>query len=170
MRLEQGFAHAAVAAGHDGLEAAEIRLVIAVVDAFGVQVRLQQVYAPQVFLRRDLRRPLERREGLGDKIGRGQIDGQAALFPVPVFSPDLQDLVDQLGDADDVLVRLGRQAQHEIELHAVPAAGECRGAGFQNLMLGDIFVDRVTQALRASLGRKGQSALAHLLHAQHQLT
>ena len=68
--------------------------MIAVVDALGVQVRLQQVYAPQVFLRRDLRRPLERREGLGDKVGRGQIDGQAALLPAPVFPPDLQDLID----------------------------------------------------------------------------
>ena len=86
------------------------------------------MHAPQIFLRRDLCLPLEGRERLRHEIGRRQIDGQAALFVDRIRLPFLNDLIGQLRNADDVLVRLGRQAQHEIELHAVPPAGKRRAA------------------------------------------
>ena len=103
--------------------------MIAVIDALCVQICLQQMDTPQILLRRDLRRPLERCKGLRDKIRRCQIDGQATLFPAAILSPDLKNFVDQLCNADHIFIRLSRQAQHEIQLHAVPAAGKGRGTG-----------------------------------------
>ena len=75
----------------------------------------------------------------------------------------------QIGDPDHVLVRFRRQAEHEVELHAVPASGKRRSAGLQYFFLGDVFIDGVAQALRSGLRRKGKAALAHLLHLEHQL-
>ena len=169
MRLQQCLSDAAVAACHDGFQTAEVGFVIAIVDAFCVQVCLQQMDAPQIFLRRDLRCPLKRREGLRDKIRRRQIDRQPALFPAAVLPPDLKDFIDQLRNANYILIRFRRQTQHEIQLHTVPAAGKGRGAGGENFFFCYVFIDRVAQALRSSLRCERQAAFAHLLDAHHEL-
>ena len=81
----------------------------------------------------------------------------------------MQHLVCHLRDAEDVLVRLGGQTQHIIELDRVPAAGEGDLAGVEQILLGDVFVDRVAQALAAALDGEGQAALAHLLQPLHDV-
>ena len=130
---------------------------------------LQQMHTPQVFLWRNLFFPLERRKGLRHKIGCGEVYHEPALFAAGRLVPRPDDLVRKLRDADHVLIRLGRQAQHKIQLHAVPPAGEGRGARLQNFLLGHVLVDRVAQALRPGLGRKRQAAFSHLLHLHHEL-
>ena len=72
-------------------------------------------------------------------------------------------------DAQHVLVRLCRQAEHKVELDVVPAAGKGRGAGGENLLFGDVFIDDVPQPLGTGLRCKGQAAFADLLQLLHQL-
>ena len=93
----------------------------------------------------------------------------AALFVGGVFPPRFEDLVDQFGNAQNVLVGLCGQAQHKVELDVVPAAFKRGGTGLQDLRLRHILVDSVAQALGTGLRRKGQTALAHLLQPQHQV-
>ena len=124
---------------------------------------------PQIFLRGDLGLPLEGREGLGHEKGRGEIDGKSPLFAGGVVPPGVDDLSHQVGNGQHVLVGLGGQAQHKVELDVVPPAGEGRGAGGENLLLGDVFIDGVPQALAAGLGGEGQAALADPLDLEHQL-
>ena len=81
----------------------------------------------------------------------------------------MEHLIGHLRNADDVLVRLRGQAQHVIELHAVPAAGKGDLTGVEQILLGDVFVDRVPETLAAALHSEGQAALAHLLQLLHQL-
>ena len=73
-----------------------------------------------------------------------------------------------LGNAEHVLVRLSREAQHEVELDRAVAAGKGAAAGGQQVLLGEILVDGVAQALRAGLGRKGQAGLSSLLQSLHE--
>ena len=143
--------------------------MIAVVHGLAVEMVLEQMDPAQVFLRGDLGLPLERREGLRDEERCGQVDGEAPLLVAGVLLPGLDDLPDQLRDAQHVLVGLRGQAQHEIELHIVPAAGEGRGAGGQNLFLGDVFIDGVPEPLGSGLRREGQAAFPHPLDLQHQV-
>ena len=97
------------------------------------------------------------------------MDTKAPLFIHRVFLPGLNDLIDQLGDAQYVLVGLRWQAQHEIELDVVPAAGEGLTAGVEDFLLRQILIDHVPQALGTRLGSKGQTAFSHRLQLFHQL-
>ena len=97
------------------------------------------------------------------------MDAHAALFVAGVLAPRLQDLIDELCDAEHILVRLRGQAEHEVELHIVPAALKGNGAGIEDLLLRDILIDGVAQALRTGLRRERQAALAHLLQPQHEI-
>ena len=128
------------------------------------------MHPAHILLRRDLCLPLEGREGLGHKEGRGEVDGKPPLFVGSVLLPDLKDLPHQIRNSDDVLVGLRGKPQHEVELHVVPAAGESRGAGGEHLLLGDILVDGVPEALAARLRSKGEAALAYPLHLGHELS
>ena len=118
----------------------------------------QQMAAAQIFLRRDLLFPLERRVGLGDKVCRGDMHPQPPLLVHGLFLPGQNHLVHQLRDTENVLVRFRWQTQHEIELDIVPAAGKGVGAGCQNFVLGQILVDDVPQALGSRLRGEGQAA------------
>ena len=63
-----------------------------------------------------------------------------------------------------VLVLLGRQSDHEIELHSAPATREDAFRRLHELRLGDIFVHDVTHALASRLRRKGEPPRTLLLH------
>ena len=129
----------------------------------------QQVHAAQVLLYAYLRLPLEWAVRLGDEARRryGYLD--TAVFVLCVHAPAVQHLVRHLRDADYVFVRLRRQAEHIIQLHTVPAAGKGYRAGVQQVLLRDVFVYRVAQALAATLDGEGQAAFAHLLELLHKL-
>ena len=77
--------------------------------------------------------------------------------------PIFDDVARELGDAERVLVHLGRQAGEEVELHAPPALrvrGVDRGV---EVVLGDELVDHLAHPPRAGLGREREPGAAHLL-------
>ena len=104
---------------------------------------------------------------LRHEAGRADRNTHAARLVFGVHPPRVQHLIGQLRDAEHVLVRLCRQAEHKVQLHTVPPALERDAAGMEQILLPHILVDRVAQALRTGLGREGQAAFAHFLQAAH---
>jgi hypothetical protein len=72
----------------------------------------------------------------------------------------LDDLLGQLGDLEDVLVGLGRQAAHEVELDLPPAGAIGRGDGVDQVVLGDHLVDDLADPLTAPFGGEGEAGSA----------
>jgi len=106
----------------------------------------------------ELRLPLEGGVGLGHKGADPDIDlAASASVSVGLFFG----LHCQLSNGVDVLHGLGRQADHEIELHDLPAQGEGVPAGVQQVLLGNTLVDDPAQALAAGLGGQGKSGFAY---------
>ena len=66
------------------------------------------------------------------------------------------DVLGHLGDLEDVLVGLGRQPAHEVELHLAPAGGVGGGDGADQVVLAHHLVDDLAQPLAAALGGEGQ--------------
>ena len=166
----QHVGQAAVAPGEDGLQIAGLGVMPVVGDGtVPLQSVPQQVHPPLVLLHRDLGVPLEGSVGLGDKPGGGHGDAHPAGAVGSALPPALVHLPGQISDAQHVLVGLGGQAQHEVELYAAPAAGEGGAAGLQQVLLPQILVDGVAQTLCARLRGKGQTALAHPLQALHEV-
>ena len=94
---------------------------------------------------------------------------QPSLLVHRIGLPGLDDLINQLRNAQNILVSFRGQTQHKVELHIVPAAGKGIGAGAQDLILCQILVDHIPQALSTGFRRKGQTAFAHGLQLFHQL-
>ena len=65
-------------------------------------------------------------------------------------------LLGQVGDREHVLVGLGGQAAHEVELHLPPAVGVRRRDRADQVLLGDHLVDHLAHPLRPALGGEGQ--------------
>ena len=114
------------------------------------------------YIHRVLRLPLEGREGLGHK-GRSR-DRHArglALGTIRGAVKGIEHLFAEQRDLSYVVHRFGRQTDHEIELDGGIPALKRDAASVHQLVLKDVFIDRVAQALTARLGSKGQAALAH---------
>src|SRR5262249_15767677 len=60
----------------------------------------------------------------------------------------------ELGDAEDVLLGLAGQADHEVELQAPPSEVGEQARGVEQLLLAVLLLDDVAQALGAGLGRE----------------
>ena len=73
-----------------------------------------------------------------------------------------------VGNAEHVLVRLGRKAEHEVELDRAVSARKRAAAGFEQIFLRQILVDGVAQSLCARLGCKREAGLSALLQPLHQ--
>ena len=86
-----------------------------------------------------------------------------------VLPPGEIDLAGQIRDAQHILVSLGGQAQHEVELHAAPPAGESGAAGLEQVLLPQVLVDGVPQPLGPRLRREGEASLPHPLEPLHQI-
>ena len=102
---------------------------------------------------------------MGLRHEAGAADGHlhAAAFGVlGIGVVEVYHLLGGLGDALDVLHRLGGKAHHEVELDGGVAVGKGQRAGLFDLVPGDVLIDDVAQALGAGLSGKGQAALAHL--------
>ncbi len=63
-----------------------------------------------------------------------------------------------------VVVGLGGQARHEVELDLLGAGGEGAPHAGHDVLLGDVLVDHVAQALAARLGREGEGRRPLLLY------
>ena len=75
----------------------------------------------------------------------------------------------EMGDALHVLLGLGRKAHHKVELYFVPTALECLLGAVENHFFRQSFVDHITHPLGSRLRRKGETALAHILHLAHHV-
>ena len=153
---------AAVAAREDALDDGEARIVVVEGDGAVRDVLLEQLLAALELLDGQLAEPLERRVGFRHEAGDGDRDLAAAL--ALDLRVEIDDLLGELSDADDVFVRLRRQAHHEVELDLLPALAERGAAGLHEVLLRHALVDDVAQALRARLRRERQAGLPHLLH------
>ena len=74
-----------------------------------------------------------------------------------------------LHDAAHVVVGLGGQADHEVELHLPPAAGKDALGRLVELLLGDVLVHHVAHPRCARLRSEGEPGGAHLLDLVEQL-
>ena len=131
-------------------------------DGFHISLLFTQL------IERVLRVPLERGLRLGHEARSRCCDAYAARAVIRVHAPAVGDLFADLSNTVQILRSLSRQADHEIQLDIVPAALECDLARVQHILLADIFVDHITQALGARFAGKGQPTLARFLHALHQ--
>ena len=81
----------------------------------------------------------------------------------------MHDAGGHVGDPQHILVRLGGQSQHEVELHRAVTAGEGGAAALEQVLQRDILIDDVPQPLRTRLRREGQAGLAALGQTLHQV-
>ena len=154
----------AVALGEDAFQEAGLAVVVVDPDlpAAGTGALHQMLLLLAQHLLRIHGDELEGRVGLGDKAGTADGHLHPTALGMRRIIVEVHDLLGRLGDALDVLHRLGGQAHHEVELDRGIAVGKRDGAGLFDLVPGDVLVDDIAQALGAGLGRKGQAALAHL--------
>ena len=96
--------------------------------------------------------------GLGDEAA--DADGAADVARAGHLAAGADDVARHLGDLEDVLVGLGRQADHEVELHLPPAGGVRRRDGVDEVLLAHHLVDDLAQALRPALGGERQPGAA----------
>src|SRR3954447_18913789 len=80
-------------------------------------------------------------------------DGAADVARPGHLAAGGDDLLRQVGDLQDVVVGLGRQAAHEVELDLAPARGVRGGHRVDQVLLGDHLVDDLADALAAALRR-----------------
>ena len=163
-----------ITAGKDTLEHGSVGLMPHVADALlvlhGANFIFHDLSPGKIILLPVHRRPLEGCERLRHE--EGGRDGDLA-FAVAFGLGDLvvivADCLGQMGDALHVVLRLGRQSQHKVELDLVPAAVESRRGPLHDILFRDALVDDIAEPLRAGLRREGQGALLDILHLLHHI-
>src|SRR6266516_1249973 len=153
----------AVTAREETLDDRRLAPVVTVTDAAPVA----RVAAQRAAERREptvycagaaLRRPLERRVRLGHE--RADRHGAADVTAPGCLPARLDHVPGETGDGEHVIVGLGGQATHEVELHLPPTAGVGGGHGLDQIFLGDHLVDHLADAFRAAFGREGEPGAA----------
>ena len=152
-------ADATIAATQQSFDDARLPIVVTETDGPAVLPitadRIAQLGQPGVHgFMITLRCPLER----GMRLGHEPTDAHRAADISP--SADLTTGGDhplgQLRDRQHVLVGLGRQAAHEIQLDLPPAVRVRRRDRADQIVLGDHLVDHLAHPLGATLGREGE--------------
>ena len=113
--------------------------------------------------------PLERRERLRHKAGDADGHrGALSLVGIRILIVFFNHALGKERDALNIFIGLGGQSVHEIELdrRLAHVVGNIDRA--EQIRLADVLIDRVTQALRACLGRKGEAAGLDGGHLVHQ--
>ncbi len=130
-------------------------------------VVLQKLLPALELLNRQLAEPLERRIRFRHEAGHGNRD--PAATPALDFSIKVDDFLSELGNTNDIFVRLRRQAHHKVELDLLPALAEGRTAGLHEIFFRDALVDDIAQTLRAGFRRKRQTRFSDLLHLMRKV-
>ena len=152
-------ANSAIAAGEQSFDLAGLAVVVAEPDRPGVPAVAADGFAqlgqPGVNgLVVALRRPLERRVRLGhERADRHRAPDVAMSGDL---APSVDDLLGQVGNREHVLVGLGGQPAHEVELHLPPAVAVRRRDRAQQVVLADHLVDDPSHPLGAAFGGEGQ--------------
>ena len=114
-----------------------------------------------------LREPLERRVRLGNEGAGADCEAETA-GPLPAGDPG-----GLAGDTDDLVhvrLRLGGQADHEVELERLPAGPSRLLDGGQDFLLVEPdLVDHSPEAIRARLGSDSETSLSHLRNLGGQI-
>jgi hypothetical protein len=179
-RRFEDIGEAAIAAREDTLEHALLRLVHFEIDARALGRAVEQALLALDLGQGVHRAPLKRRVGLGHvrahadgDAGRAVRDHRAFFGRFAHLAHRAFALVERafarLDDAADVFVLLGGQADHEVELHAVPALAEDALGRLEQLLLGDVLVDDVAHPLRPCLGREREARGADLAHLVEEI-
>ena len=160
-RALEHVAEGAIAAREDALQHARRRVVRAqrhrAVRPGGV---LEDPLLARHLVEAVHRAPLKGRVRLGHVDAHAHSDLGAALRG-PLA--DLHRAHARLDDAANVVVVLGGQADHEVELHLGPPAREHALRRLEELLLGNVLVHDVAHALRSSLRREGEPRRANAL-------
>src|SRR5215212_1521662 len=150
----------AVAAAQQSLDCARLAVVIAEPDRSAVLAIppdcIQQLAQPGVnrFVT-TLTGPLEGSVRLGYECP--DADSAPDVAATADRSSSCDHLLCQIRNGQHVLVGLGRQAAHEIELHLTPAVRVRRCYRANQILLGDHLVDYLAQPLGTALGRERQA-------------
>ena len=107
---------------------------------------------------RGLGRPLERGVRFGDEPA--DADRAPDVLASRGLATGLDDVHGHVLDPQDVLVGLGGQPTHEVQLHLTPSVAEGRGHGVDEVLLGDLLVDDPAHPFRAALGSEGEPGSA----------
>ena len=114
--------------------------------------------------------PLERGERLRDKE-RGACRNLA--FSVSLIFRNLIvtlcDLFRQMRNSFDIILGLGRKAQHEIQFYFIPAALKRFSGSVENDFLGQTFINNIPHPLASRLRCEGQAALFDILYLAHNI-
>ena len=123
-------AHLSPATAHHGLDERNVGLMPMHVDRAIFHTRSQKVDAPMGLFGRDLAVPLERRLGLRHKQRARDGDLHAAArLGRRGFLRSIVSTLSKARDALDIVIGLGRKADHEVKLAATPTSSECRVDG-----------------------------------------
>ena len=146
--------HPPIAAGQEALDPRHAAVVV-----LQPQLAIAHGHAQERLLAADLgvgvlRAPLQRRVRLGHV--RRHADRDLGLAAADHALADAQHALAGLDDAAHVVVLLGGQADHEVQLDPVPPALEDLAGRLLDVGLGDVLVHHVAHALSAGLGREGQ--------------
>src|SRR6266496_2044870 len=154
--LDHG-ADATIAAREQALDEGRLAVVVPHADVAterairidgGAQLRQPAVHCG----RTGLRRPLERRVRLGHESADRH--GASDVATTGRLASGADHVVGHVGDLEDVLVGLGRQSAHEVQLHLTPPVRVRGGERADQVVLGGDLVDHPAEALRATFGRE----------------
>src|SRR6478609_3454222 len=153
----------AVAAGEQALDDAGLAVVVAEADVLAELAvaadRVAQLGEPLVGgLGGQLRGPLERGVRLGDEAA--DRDRAADVVGAGDLAALGDDVLRHGADLEDVLVGLGGQAAHEVQLHLAPAVAVRGGHRVDQVLFGDHLVDDLADPLGAALGGEGEAGAA----------
>ena len=133
-----------------------------------VQLRAAQLASEEALLfadlvQPDLRAPLKRRMRLRHEARHGHRERRVrAVLQRGAAAP-----VSEVGDSLQVVLRLGRQPDHEVHLQRSPTTREqLADHGDQHFFVDDL-VDHAAHAVRASFGGDGEARFSHATDLVH---
>ena len=145
---------------HDRLDKARLRVMPVDRDGAVLHRMAQKVHTSKCFLGWNLAIPLERRLSLRHEQRARRTDLYRPLLVRGHNSTSMViRLLNEAGDALDVVIGLGWQADHEIELATTPTSGERRIDGTEQVIFRHVLVDDIAQPLSASFGSEREPTL-----------
>ena len=128
-RQQNRLALTTVAACNNALEYRGLSVMPVVGDILGFHDHLEMRLLLAELLERVLRVPLERGLRLGHKARSRRCDTHAARTVGRVLAPAIGDLFANVGNAVQILIGLGRQTHHKVQLDVIPTALKGNFAG-----------------------------------------
>ena len=167
--------HPAVSPGKQSFENRDISLMPVIADGLMIQACLDllidRMRKGKIILWSKHGCPLEWGKWLRYKERSGNGD-HAFSVPLLLWNRiviEFRDLLRKLRNRPAVLLRLGRLAQHKVQLHLIPASAKCICCTAQNVFFPQPLIDHIPHPLGTAFRRKGQRAFLHILHLAHDI-